>query len=215
MITNEDMNKIINKTLEQTKKPRIIGHYNCSELDTCYRDWYWRYVDPIEPSHELLRIFNCGHSIHSFIDGLFEESEDTDVIENERAILMVLDDVVLHGRLDNLVNIKDEDYIIDTKSTKRIGDWPLPEGYKMQLMPYMKAMNVPRGGILYVEKNTFKTKFVPVEYSEETFQKVRERVNNIHYYLKNEILPPPEKKGEWNCRYCSYAERCKNVENGL
>jgi len=210
----KQFNDAISTAITSELRPRHVGHYNASEIGTCYREWYYRYTQPKQHKDETLRIFQVGHSFHEWVDKLFENSPDFDVIANEKSLLMLdpTTGAVLHGRLDNLVEFKGEKYLIDTKTTKLIANYPLPDTYKMQLMPYMKMFNVKKGGILYVEKNTFKTKFIEVPYDESLLQEVFKRLGVIHKALIDKQLPEPEakndKKKKWACGFCQYKEEC-------
>ena len=195
-------------------RPRVIGHYNASEMGTCYREWYYRYKYPLVADTDLLGIFQCGHIFHNFVDEVFANSDDVKLIANEKALLMMDNEsgAVLHGRLDNLIEYEGVKYIIDTKTTKMISNYPISETYKMQLMPYMKMFNIQKGGILYIEKNTLNKKFIEVDYDEELLKYVFERLRVINSHLEDDTLPAKEaaedKSKKWACRFCQYKDKC-------
>jgi CRISPR/Cas system-associated exonuclease Cas4 (RecB family) len=82
--------------------------------------------------------------------------------------------------------------------------------HKMQIIPYLRALQLPKGYIVYVEKNTLKTKVFPVEYDKKIFLEVVERAKKLAKHLKEGSLPEPEgRSSSWECKFCSgYKEMC-------
>ena len=214
---NKKIKSIMNKYIKQEEKGRKKGHYNASELGNCYRQLFYRYHNPKPTDEDTLKIFALGHLIHGFIDELFKNSNEIEVISNEKSILLIdsISGAVLHGRLDNHLKIDGKEVVIDTKTTKKIGDWPVPNNYKYQLMFYLKAVGCENGALLYVEKNNLDTKLVEVPYEESVFQESLNRLRNIHTFMISGIVPFPEAKqgvDAWRCNYCEYKLECDEVE---
>ena len=208
---------------KQPDRPRVIGHYNVSELGTCFREWFWRYTDPQPISEELQRIFNYGHLLHEHVDKCLDKAEDIKVIANEKGLLLMDNNsgAVLHGRVDNVVEYNGVKYIIDTKSTKSVEascKYPTSDGYKMQLNVYGKFFDIDNLGLFYVEKGTLNTGFKEVKKDDKFVKMAFDRMATVHKHLTENTLPEPEVKNgpnQWMCRYCSYADKCKEVcENG-
>jgi len=219
---NEIINDIIDEKIAQDpNRKREIGHYNCSEIGSCMRQWYFRYTNPKPIDNKTLRIFQMGHILHSWVDTLFANSKQVELKANEKSLLLIDSEsgAVLHGRLDNQIVIGGEEMVVDTKTTAKIGNYPISIEYKMQLMPYLKAFNLKTGGILYVEKNTLTTKFVTIKYDEELFEEVFNRMRNIHKALVTSKIPEPEAKmdvkSKWKCRYCEYKEECDKIDKKI
>jgi len=226
------LNKQIEKNIldhykrDEVKK-RVIGHYNASELGTCYREWFWRYTNPLEINDETQMIFNMGHMYHSFVDEVLEKSKNIEVIHNEKSLLLLdnKSDCVVHGRVDNVVNYNDTEYILDTKSTKSV-EWaekfPTSEDYLMQLNIYMKFFNIKKGALLYIEKATLKTYLKELNYDKKYLDMALQRIGVIDKHLKENKLPIAEgsldSKKSWKCRFCVYKDDCDKIEvkeNGL
>ncbi len=216
-----EINKAILDHYKGEPRPRRIGHYNISELNTCYRQWFYRYKYPEEPDNETQLIFNMGHMLHSFVDEVLDKSPDFKVITNEKGLLMadMQEDFVLHGRVDNIVEYNNEQFVLDTKSIKSleyVDKYPINEAYVMQLNCYMKFFGVKKGGLLYIENGTINTKFKEILYDEEHIKLAFKRASTIHGFLTTDQLPYKEakldKSKNWACRFCQYEDRCKKED---
>ena len=86
------------------------------------------------------------------------------------------------------------------------------EGHVMQVLLYMYAKKIHDGMVLYIEKNTLKSKSFSVKYDEKILEKIFDRFRKLDFCLVNNELPQPEarldKEKEWMCGNCPYNEEC-------
>lgn len=213
----KQIDSLIDKHLTKEGKERKIGVYYPSELGMCARKLYYVYTNPKDFSSDKIRIFAAGNMIHDFIAKVFKESDEVELVANERSFTIIdpESDISIHGRLDNLISFKDDkkQYLVEVKSTKSLNwlDEPRPS-HVMQVMPYLKAFSIDWALLLYVEKNTLSTKVFKVKYDKLALKKLFEKARCVHEHLIGGTVPDPGlgKDDKWQCnpKYCEYCDEC-------
>ena len=214
------INKIIDDFLDREDKERSETVFYPSELPYCYRKNYYNFKCPILFDTETKRIFHVGNIFHNFITFLLKRSFETKLLDSERSLTIIVDpihDIDIRGRLDNLVILQDENEktIFEVKSTSNISFMKeAQKHHKMQIIPYLRALQLTKGYIVYVEKNTLKVKVFPVEYDKKIFLEVVERAEKLAKHLRENTLPEPEgRESTWECNLCKYKEMCDSDKN--
>jgi CRISPR-associated exonuclease Cas4 len=216
------VDKMIDDFLEKDDKEKNDNVFYPSELPYCKRKNYYSRRCNIPFDAETKRLFHMGNLIHNFITFLLKKNFEGKLIDSERSLTVIADaehDIDIRGRLDNLVMINDESgsekTIFEVKSTANISFMKeAQEHHVMQITPYLRALQMKKGYIVYVEKNTLKTKVFPVEYNKEIFLKLVNRAKDIAKHLRENTLPEADgKKSKWECNYCSYKTQCDNNYN--
>ncbi len=218
-----DFDELIDNYLKRELHPKVIGRYYPSEAGQCLRRSWYSYTNPKETDKEVMKIFQVGNMIHAFIVDVLssQKNPSVELLESEAPFELAVDDFIISGRIDDVVLLKlnGKKYIVEVKSTRSISYMTKPvETHIAQLMLYMYAKKIYNGIILYIEKNTLKTKAFDVDYDEKTLEKIISHIRELHKYLKDGKLPPPEAKlngQDWMCRYCPYREECESEERNL
>ena len=82
----------------------------------------------------------------------------------------------------------------------------------MQLQLYMHALGIKDGVLLYLEKNTLKTKTFNVGFEQVIAEEALYRFKKLHEHLKKNELPSPEARVKnemgWMCNRCEYRDLC-------
>ena len=214
----------LRKKSEEDRKELKFGKYSASSLGICVRKNFYSYLYPseFELSGDKLRIFAAGNAMHEWIAKVLANNSFTELIDSEKelAILDVENDILISGRLDDLIMLKnsasEERIIVEVKSTKSLAYLDAPqEQHLMQVQIYLKALstyNIKKAVLLYIEKNSLKTRSFDVYYDHALFRKAIDRARTLHGYLLNKTLPPAEakldKKQNYQCGYCEFRERC-------
>ncbi|MBD3407480.1 MAG: Dna2/Cas4 domain-containing protein [Candidatus Lokiarchaeota archaeon] len=217
-----DTNEIVDKDLdEKRKKQKRIGGIHASAIGYCMRkQWYEIKINRPQPN-DTLRIFKVGNLLHDYVTELLKRHEDVEYVEDEKPIKILVEPegFVIHGTYDDLVHLKDGTRIlVDEKSCKNLFYIAEPKKeHVMQLMLYMRVLEVEHGQICYISKNKFQMKNFPVKFDEKLYKEVLARAKKLHLFLDENELPPAEakqsKSTEWLCEYCLYADLCH--EKGL
>ena len=160
--------------------------------------------------------------MHEFITKVIESEKNPhiELLETEIPFKLELNNIIISGRIDNIILLKINGiiYIVEIKSTSSLKHTENPNlSNILQLQLYMHFKKIHNGLILYIEKNTLKTKTFEVKYDQEQAQLAIDRLLAIHSHLTNNKLPEPEAKLDeemlWQCKFCDYQEECGNNHN--
>jgi CRISPR-associated exonuclease Cas4 len=213
------INNIIDDFLSREDKQKTDNIHYPSEIPYCYRKNYYSRRSPIPFTKDTKRIFQVGNIFHNFITLILKKSFEMRLTDSERSVTIIADaenDIDIRGRLDNLVIVNPEETgeelsIFEVKSSANISKMKKAQSHHiLQLQPYLRALQLKHGHIVYVEKNTLQVKVFEVPYDKEIFLKVVARAKHLGNYLKLNKLPEPEGKiiKDWQCGYCDYKEMC-------
>lgn len=218
-----DFDNLIDKYLYREMRQKTVGRYYPSEVGQCIRkSWFsFKMPKPVEP--HVTKIFEAGNLLHGFIVDVLKSDKTPEVtlIESESSLKMKIDDFEISGRIDDVIRLEHngERILVEVKSTKSIDFLREPsEQYLMQLQFYMHATGIHKGVILYVEKNTLKSKSFFVDYDKKLADTIVDRFRALHSSLKNDSIPNAEAKQTsgkgWMCDYCAYKKECDDIESG-
>ncbi|RLE38249.1 hypothetical protein DRJ17_04590 [Candidatus Woesearchaeota archaeon] len=226
------INQAIDEYLRREERPLVVGVYYPSMISYCLRRLFYLYTSPPKPvSSEKLRIFHAGNIIHSFIKEVLEKSEKIELLHNEGEFAIIIDDIQIRGRYDDMILLRGfkEPIVIEVKSIKSFRKWDrerkehvdveLPYSEHVnQLMIYLYAMRCRYGAIVYVEKPTLQIKVCPVVFDRDRLDMLIDRVKQLHEFIITKTLPPAEAKQNesmrWQCYVaCEFREHCDRCEN--
>lgn len=216
MINFDDM---VDRFLASELRVRTIGRYYPSEVGQCMRKTWYTFRNPKPADKELKKVFEAGNRLHEFVADVFQSSkvEEVELVEKEAPFEIPIDNFVISGRIDDLIKIKigDREALVEVKSTKDLRYLEeASESHIMQLQLYLHARKITEGILLYLEKNTLKSKTFHVTYDPSVYNQVIERFRLLHKRLMAGQLPPPESRLDddkrWMCRSCQYAVECFN-----
>ena len=224
-----DIDGIVNAAIVEAlnfeeDKPEI-GVYRPSMVGKCIRANYLIYKFGVVPSEDKARIFAIGNIIHVFIQEKLKEKYG-DLVKVEVPVEKSFEvyNIKVRGRVDVLFN---EKYIIELKTTNNLKKWNSElriheemkapyDDHVLQLMLYLGMLKLKHGYIVYVEKNTLKTKTFRVDFNLDVYEKAITRIVELHNYLVNDKLPPAEAlknpNMRWQCRFCEFREKCWRLE---
>ena len=216
-----------------TSRDRIKGVYYASEMYECERKLYYAYNYKVEHDFETKKNFEIGNSLHNLVQGslmlyaknnpeikLFNELEDLKIIDDENGY-------EIHGRLDTIIYGENEsNHIIEFKTTGSLNRINNPVNHHIeQINYYLHFFPKYEGHLIYINKKpkgslkkyeNFK-EFRGITYNDAMFKADIEKVKNVNYKIKNNILPEPEaklkKEKNWECWYCPFRQKCDNNEN--
>jgi len=214
MINFDDM---VDRFLESEIRIRTIGRYYPSEVGQCMRKTWYAFRNPKPADKEIKKVFEAGNRLHEFVADVFQSDkvEEVELVEKEVPFELNIDDFTISGRIDDLIRIKlgSKEALVEVKSTKDLRYMEEPsESHVMQLQLYLHARKMKEGIILYLEKNTLKSRSFHIFYDINVFNQVIDRFRELHKRLMNGQLPSPESRLDddkrWMCRSCQYAEEC-------
>jgi len=218
-----DFDRIIDKYLYREARTKTVGRYYPSEVGQCIRkSWFsFKMPKPVEPG--VTKIFEAGNLLHGFVVDVLKSDKTPEVtlIESESPLKMKIDDFEISGRIDDIIQLEHngEKILVEVKSTKSVDFLREPsEQYMMQLQFYMHATGIHKGVILYMEKNTLKSKSFAVDYDKDLADTIIKRFKALHLSLTSNSIPHAEarqiRKNSWMCNYCPYKKECDEIESG-
>ncbi|MCS7109681.1 MAG: PD-(D/E)XK nuclease family protein [Candidatus Micrarchaeota archaeon] len=223
MVEYIDFDRIIDRYLHREVKQRAIGKYYPSEAGQCMRKTWFniKMPKPVEP--EVTKVYEAGNLFHSFVVDVLksEKNKEIKLLETELPLKYKVDDFEISGRIDDIIQLEHngEKLLLEVKSTKSLDGLNEPsESYVFQLQFYLHVTGIKNGVILYLEKNTLKSKSFFLEYNPYIANYVIERFKKLHSLIKNNELPEAEAKKNpkkiWMCNFCPYRQECDAIEMG-
>ena len=215
------VNGWVDNAIYRPDKPRKEGRFYCSEMGNCPRKMIFMRLNPKPITKELRRIFELGNILHEFVERVFKTAKGVRLLDSERSLIITKpgSPIVLAGRLDDLVLIEDADLemVMEVKSIKSFKylSKPKPE-HIMQLMPYLKAMSMKQGALVYVCKTDLMFKTFLIDYDEKVVVQAFDKAEMIHQHLKDGTMPPKiNLKDQWKCNYCDYQLECEELDGNV
>jgi len=203
--------------LDKSKnKPEIERtHFYISEAGRCPRTIFFRFkrAPAKEVEAERLRIFEYGDSLHRLILGPLLSLGLVRATEVE-----IPSKEIVFGRADAIISIEGEPYVLDIKSmsgrmnvTKM--QEPKPEDY-YQAQLYLHFFKIPKGILLYVNKDTQELKEFILDYKNEIVEKILRNFEILKTKIEKNTVPARllDFPSNWQCQYCAYLEICKMGE---
>jgi len=194
------------------KKPRN-GKLYVSEVGKCPRQIYFEFkgYETEKRKPETQRAFENGDKFHQRMMAVLYSCPEVNIIASE---VDIPPNDLLGGRVDAIVSIKSKNYILELKSIGSYGfkllDEPKQE-HVHQLQLYMHFFKIPRGILLYENKDKHQLKEFEVRYDAELAESIFEKLQKIATFIRDDKLPPkPEfsKDQEWRCGYCGFKKYC-------
>lgn len=185
---------------ERPKKYRPIRCFHPSSLHKAESYLFKHYLEGDggkEFDSRIIRIFDNGHATHDRLQGYLKEIG----ILLEAEVPLVDEDYEIQGHCDGIVEINGMKGVLEIKSINLNGFYALHEPkaeHILQLNIYMHCLNIPRGVLLYENKNNQELKefFVKQDTGivNEVLNKIRNVQNRIRTLGSGSINPEGEGK---------------------
>jgi len=212
-----DFNKMVENHLQREFRAKQEGRYYPSEIGMCMRKIWYSYKSPMPTKMNLIKVFEVGNILHDFVASVIksEKNPHVELEAEELPFKIQMSDFWISGRIDDVMIIKEngKKILVEVKSTSdlRYAN-EASDHHILQLQLYMHAMKIYDGIVLYIEKNTLKTKVFTVPYDERIAADALNRFVQLHRLLTNNEVPRPEARTtsekSWMCKWCEYNERC-------
>lgn len=179
----------------------------CSKLDRCNRKIVYHMLRAPESQKDakFLRICDNGDGAH---ERLQQYLLLAGVLAKDKPLEREVSGKGLSGRLDAVAHISEEEHIVEIKSvSSKYFRIPAPWHYlyDLQIQAYMMLTNIPRGILLYENKNTQELLEKRVTYSPEIVNDIMIKVDAITECVEKKTLPM---RNQIDCLFCEHKNLC-------
>ena len=126
---------------------------------------------------------------------------------------------IISGRADAIITLDNELYVVDFKSMnsmifKNLAQ-PKEENVN-QIQLYLHFFKIPKGILLYVNKDTLELKEFIVNYNSNLTQSLLKDLSELKTKIDKNIIPSrlPDYSQNWQCQYCPFKEICAMTSAG-
>lgn len=208
------LRELIDQFYQDSFEERERSYFYVSDVGKCPRALYFHFKNaPREkPDPRVLRVFDQGDYIHMRLMSVLFGLGIVRAVE----IRMPPNDLI-HGRADAIISLDNKPYVVELKSSagfkfRRMNE-PQADHVK-QIQLYMHYFEVPRGILLYENKDTQELKDFLVEYEADLTEELISNFQFLREQIEKDIIPEiPENIEAWRCRYCEYRTGCQRWEN--
>jgi CRISPR/Cas system-associated exonuclease Cas4 (RecB family) len=126
---------------------------------------------------------------------------------------------IVSGRADAILSDKKDLYVLDIKSMNSMVFKNLEEAKEEninQLQLYLHFFKVPKGILLYVNKDTQELKEFLVSYNPKIAENLLKDLADLKTKIDSNVIPArilayPD---DWQCKYCAFREICGMANGG-
>lgn len=164
----------------------------------------------------ILRLFDHGDHMHQLIMKPLLSTRDVHVVASE---VNVPPQEIISGRADAIVSDGKTMYVLDIKSMNSMIFDKLSEAKEEnidQVQLYLHYFKIPKGILLYVNKNNLELKEFIFDYDKKRALALLNNLTEIKKKIDANIIPArlPSYPGDWQCRYCQFKEICAKANGG-
>lgn len=190
---------------------REVGVYHASAMGKCVRRHYFNFKEDTQPENDAYPHFELGNRLEDLYEDALKEEYGEKYVKNDVPIKFQGDDYKIVGSTDPVI-INDNGDIETIFEVKTTGNLKYTRGspkdrHLYQLMCYMKALNVNKANIVYINKYNLETVTHEVQFDIVIWNDILNRAERLHEALENDEPPEPVNSDESDY-FCEFDERC-------
>ena len=212
------LKELIDQFYLDRQKDKEQTHFYITDAGKCGRALFFKFKNAPRKEMEasVLRLFDHGDHIHQLIMKPLLGVRDIHVVASE---VNIPPQEIISGRSDAIISDGKNLYVLDIKSMNSMIFDKLTEPKEEnvnQLQLYLHYFKVPKGILLYVNKNSLTLKEFFVEYSQERALSLLQGLNETKKKIDSGIIPDRISgyPTDWQCRYCQFHEICGTAGSG-
>jgi CRISPR/Cas system-associated exonuclease Cas4 (RecB family) len=192
------------------EKDREQHHFYITDAGKCPRAIFFKFknVPREKMTPQVLRMFDHGDYIQMqilsnlFSLGIVRASE-----------IKIPPQELISGRADAIITLNNDLYVVDFKSMNSMVFKNLTEPKEdnvNQIQLYLHFFKIPRGILLYINKDTLELKEFLVEYDSARAKKLLAELSDLKTKIDSNIIPKRISSfpDDWQCQYCQFKEIC-------
>ena len=204
------LKELIDQFYLDRERDREQHHFYITDAGKCSRAIFFKFKnvprEKMEP--RVLRMFDHGDYIQmQILNNLFSlgivRASEVKIPPQE----------LISGRADAIITLNNELYVVDFKSMNSMVFKNLTEPKKdniNQIQLYLRYFKIPKGILLYINKDTLELKEFLVEYNPDIAQKLLKDLSELKTKIDSNVVPDriPDYPDNWQCQYCQFKEIC-------
>lgn len=213
-----NLSELIDKFYLAKQKDREQKHFYITDAGRCPRAIFFKFknVPRAEMEARILRLFDHGDSIHQLIMKPLLSMREVHVVASE---VNIPPQEIISGRADAIISDGKTLYVLDIKSMNGMVFNNLKEPKEEnvnQIQLYLHYFKVPKGILLYVNKDTQALKEFIVDYDRKKAKDLLDSLAELKVEIEKDIIPERASgyPSDWQCKYCPFIEVCKTVDGG-
>ena len=200
------------------QRDREQHHFYITDAGKCGRAVFFKFknVPREQMKANILRLFDHGDHVHQLIMKPLLSIRDIHVVASE---VNIPPQEIVSGRSDAILSDGKNMYVLDIKSMNSMIFDRLSEAKEEninQLQLYLHYFKIPKGILLYVNKNSLELKEFVVDYDKKMALGLINNLNEIKKKIDSNIIPVrlSDHPKNWQCRYCQFKDICSKADGG-
>ena len=206
------LKELIDQFYLDRKKDKEQEHFYISEAGKCPRQIFFKFKNAPRKEMEanILRLFDHGDHMHQLIMKPLLSTREVRVVTAE---VDIPPQELVRGRADAVISDGKELYVLDIKSMNSMVFKNLTEPKEEninQIQLYLHYFKIPKGIILYVDKDKLDLKEFAVNYNKTLVEKILKDLTCLKKQIDSNTIPSriPDYPDNWQCRYCQFKKIC-------
>lgn len=212
--------ELIDQFYSDKQREKEQQHFYITDAGRCGRAIFFKFKKAPREEMEarVLRMFEHGDYIHQLIMRSLVALREVRVITAE---VDIGPQAIISGRADAILSDGKNLYVLDIKSINSMVfknlDQPKEENIN-QIQLYLHFFKIPKGILLYVNKDTQALKEFSLDYDRQRAETLLAELTNLKTKIDSDVVPDriPGWPDDWQCQYCQFKEICRMAgENEL
>lgn len=212
------LKELIDKFYLDRQRDREQKHFYITDAGRCGRAVFFKFKNAPrkELNPNILRLFDHGDHIHQLIMKPLLSTRDIHVVASE---VNIPPQELISGRADAIVSDGKDLYVLDIKSMNSMVFRNLKEPKEEnidQLQLYLHYFKIPRGILLYVNKDNQELKEFQVAYDKVRALKLLNSLALLKKRIDADTIPDRllDYPQNWQCQYCPFRAVCDMAGEG-
>jgi len=212
------LRELIDKFYLDRQKDKEQHHFYITDAGKCARAIFFKFKNAPRKNMEanILRLFDHGDHIHQLIMKPLLSTREIHVVASE---VNIPPQEIISGRADAIISDGKNLYVVDIKSMNSMIFRNLTEAKEEnidQLQLYLHYFRIPKGILLYVNKDNQTLKEFVVEYDKKRALGLLDVLVNVKKKIDSNVILDrlPDYPNNWQCKYCQFKEICVTAGEG-
>ncbi len=206
------LKELIDKLYLDRHKEKEQSRFYITDAGKCPRAVFFKFKNAPKAEMEarVLRVFDHGDQVHQLIMRPLLSVKEIHVVAAE---VKIGPQELISGRADAIISDGKDLYVLDIKSMNGMIFRSLQEAKEdniNQLQLYLHFFKIPRGILLYVNKDSLELKEFLINYNQGLVQSLLNDLTELKAKIDKNIIPLrlPTYPQNWQCQYCAFKEIC-------